>query len=101
MAALNRAVAIGERDGPAAGLASIDAKTAASMGELDSYHYVHAARAELLTRPGRFDDALAAYATALAQCDNEVERRWIERRVAAVRPGGRGLRPRGATPDAE
>jgi len=60
---LNRAVAVGERDGPAAGLALVDA-----IGGLGRWHRWHACRAELLTRLGRDADAEAARAAALA-CD--------------------------------
>jgi RNA polymerase sigma-70 factor, ECF subfamily len=61
--ALNRAVALAMRDGPAAGLALVDALL--ESGELTEYHPAHAARAELLTRQG-------------------AERRHIERRIAAL-----------------
>src|SRR5207237_730612 len=59
---LNRAVAVAMRDGPAAGLALIDALLA--RGELADYHLAHAARADLFRRLGRPDEAAAAYRTA-------------------------------------
>jgi RNA polymerase sigma-70 factor (ECF subfamily) len=58
---LNRAVALGERDGPAAGLAALDEVTG-----LDGYAYLHAARAVLLRRLGRDDEARSADALAAA-----------------------------------
>ena len=56
---LNRAAAIAMRDGPSAGLALIDAILA--RGELQDYAFAHSARAELLRRLGRADEARAAY----------------------------------------
>jgi RNA polymerase sigma-70 factor (ECF subfamily) len=76
---LNRAVAVSMRDGPAAGLALIDAILA--RGELDAYHLAHAARADLLRRLGRTADARAAYRRALELTRQEPERRFIERRL--------------------
>jgi RNA polymerase sigma-70 factor (ECF subfamily) len=77
--ALNRAVAIAMRDGPAAGLALIDGILA--RGELSDYHLAHSARAELCRRLGRIDDARAAYERALALTRQEPERRFLERRL--------------------
>ena len=76
---LNRAAAIAMRDGPAHGLALIDAILA--RGELQEYHLAHAARADLLRRLGRKDEARAAYERALALAIEEPERRLIERRL--------------------
>src|SRR5205807_3199705 len=59
---LNRAVAVAMRDGPAAGLALIDALLA--RGELTDYHLAHSARAELCRRLGRTAEARAAYERA-------------------------------------
>ena len=81
---LNRAVAVAMRDGPVAGLALVDAILA--RGELASYHLAHSARADLLARLGRRDEALAAYERALALATLEPERRFLERRIAEVRP---------------
>ena len=76
---LNRAAAIAMRDGPAAGLALVDALVAG--GELDAYHLAHAARADLLRRLGRREEAREAYGRALALARQEPERRFLERRV--------------------
>ena len=79
---LNRAVAVAMRDGPAAGLALIDAILA--RGELADYHLAHAARADLCRRLGRTSDARAAYEQALALARQEPERRFLERRVGEL-----------------
>jgi RNA polymerase sigma-70 factor (ECF subfamily) len=76
---LNRAAAIAMRDGPAAGLAIIDAILA--RGDLDGYHLAHSARADLCRRLGRFDDARGSYQRALALVRQDAERRFIERRL--------------------
>ena len=79
--ALNRAAAIAMRDGPQAGLALIDPLIA---GELRNYRFAHAAKADLLRRLGRNDEARAAYARALELSEQEPERRFIEGRIAAL-----------------
>ena len=79
---LNRAVAVAMRDGPAAGLALIDAILA--RGDLANYHLAHAARADLLRRLGRTADARAAYERALALNHQEPERRFLQRRLAEL-----------------
>jgi RNA polymerase sigma-70 factor (ECF subfamily) len=79
---LNRAAAVAMRDGPAAGLALIDAIL--ERGELGDYHLAHSARADLLRRMGRAADARAAYERALALARQEPERRFIERRIAEL-----------------
>jgi RNA polymerase sigma-70 factor, ECF subfamily len=76
--ALNRAIAIAERDGAQAGLNALDTI------QLDGYHHYHAARAELLARLERVHDALAAYDRAIALTANETERRFLVTRRAAV-----------------
>jgi len=76
---LNRAVAVAMRDGPAAGLAQIDAILA--RGELDDYRLVHAARADLLRRLGQTVAARAAYERALQLTRTQPEQRFIERRL--------------------
>jgi RNA polymerase sigma-70 factor (ECF subfamily) len=81
---LNRAVAVAMRDGPAAGLASIDAIL--GRGDLKDYRLAHAARAEFCRRLGRTADALAAYRKALALTRQEPERRFLERRIAEIGP---------------
>jgi RNA polymerase sigma-70 factor, ECF subfamily len=84
---LNRAVAIAMRDGPASGLTRIDALLA--RDELTDHHLAHAARADLLRRLGRSDDAKAAYERALALTRHEPERRFIARRLKELSSSGR------------
>lgn len=79
---LNRAVAVAMRDGPAAGLALIDAILA--RGDLVDYHLAHAARADLLRRLDRPGEARSAYESALALARQEPERRFLERRILEV-----------------
>ena len=79
---LNRAVAIAMRDGPAAGLALIDAIMA--RGELDAYHLAHAAKGELSRRLGLTSDARASYERALALVRQEPERRLLAKRLAGL-----------------
>jgi len=79
---LNRAVAVAMADGPAAGLALIDAL--AATNELDNYHLFHAARADLLRRAGSSDEAAKSYQRALALVTNDSERRFLERRLREV-----------------
>jgi RNA polymerase sigma-70 factor, ECF subfamily len=76
---LNRAVAIGERDGALAGLAAIDAVFARADFAPD--HLAHAARADFLRRLTRVSDARAAYQRALALAETHPERRFLERRL--------------------
>jgi RNA polymerase sigma-70 factor (ECF subfamily) len=80
--ALNHAVAVAMSDGCENGLALIE--KLGSSGELDSYHLYHAARADLLRRLGRRDEALAQYDRALALTTNAVERRYLRRRIAEL-----------------
>ncbi|WP_026602719.1 RNA polymerase sigma factor [Methylomonas sp. 11b] len=80
---LNRAVAIAMRDGPAAGLALIDAIL--QNGDLSDYHLAHAARADLFRRLGRTDEAIAAYEQALTLTRQEPERRFLARRLREIR----------------
>ncbi len=80
---LNRAVAVAMRDGPAAGLALIDALLA--RGDLADYYLAHAARAELCRRLGRTADARAAYERALTLAEQEPERRFLARRLTELR----------------
>jgi RNA polymerase sigma-70 factor (ECF subfamily) len=68
---LNRAIAVAELDGPEAGLAILDGL------ELGHYRYFHSARAELLRRAGRDDDARHAYRRALELAQTEAERRAL------------------------
>jgi RNA polymerase sigma-70 factor (ECF subfamily) len=80
--ALNRAVAIAMRDGPAAGLALIDGIL--NRGDLADYRLAHAARAELCRRLGRSADARASFERALALTRQEPERRFLTRRIAEL-----------------
>jgi RNA polymerase sigma-70 factor (ECF subfamily) len=79
---LNRAVAIAMRDGPAVGLAIIDAIL--GRGDLGGYHLAHAARADLCRRLGRTEEARAAYEQALSLTQQAPERRFLERRLQAL-----------------
>jgi len=82
---LNRAAAIAMRDGPAAGLAIVDAILA--RGDLDEYHLAHSARADLCRRLGRMADARASYARALVLTRQEPERRFLEKRLRELPAG--------------
>jgi RNA polymerase sigma-70 factor, ECF subfamily len=82
---LNRAVAVAMRDGPAPGLALIDAILA--RGDLRDYHLAHAARADLLRRLGRTAEARGSYQRALELTRQEPERRFIERRLNELAHG--------------
>jgi RNA polymerase sigma-70 factor (ECF subfamily) len=75
---LSRAVAVAEADGPAAGLAIVDALA------LEDYRYLHATRGELLRRLGRTDEARDAYRRALTLAHDDAERRLLERRLAEL-----------------
>lgn len=76
---LNRAAAVAMHEGPAAGMALIEALLA--RGELQGYHLAHSARADLCRRLGRKDEAIAAYRQALALAPSEPEKRFLERRL--------------------
>ena len=76
--ALNRAVAVAEVEGPAAGLALVDPL------QLDTYQPFHATRADLLRRLGRTHEAGAAYDAALTLTTNAAERRFLTARRAAL-----------------
>jgi RNA polymerase sigma-70 factor (ECF subfamily) len=78
--ALNRALAIAERDGPRGGLAALEPL----VDRLDSYHLYHAARGELLLRVGEVDAAAVANRRALALTDNPAERRLLEARLSSA-----------------
>ncbi len=75
--ALNRAVAVAMAQGPDAGLALMDELA----DELDDYHLLHSARADLLRRLGRADEAAAAYSRALSLAANPVERAFLAGRL--------------------
>ncbi|MBX3726231.1 MAG: RNA polymerase sigma factor [Xanthomonadales bacterium] len=80
--ALNRAVAVAERDGPAPALALVDDLLA--EGALAGYHLAHATRAELLRRLDRTDEARAAYQRALRLVRQLPERAFLSDRLAAL-----------------
>jgi len=86
--ALNRAVVIAMVDGPAAALADI--RAIEQEGRLAGYRYLPAAKADLLRRIGRADDAIEAYRTALDLTDNDAERAFLARRIAEVSGSGPG-----------
>jgi RNA polymerase sigma-70 factor, ECF subfamily len=77
---LNRAVAVAMVDGPRAALALLDELSS----DLDAYHLLHAARADLLRRLGSVEDAARSYARALELVGNDSERRYLERRLREV-----------------
>jgi RNA polymerase sigma-70 factor, ECF subfamily len=79
--ALNRAVALAEVHGPAAGLAAMDELRSAG---LDGYYLFHAARANLLRRLGRTTEAAAAYATARTLTANPAEQAFLDTQLAAI-----------------
>jgi RNA polymerase sigma factor (sigma-70 family) len=79
---LNRAVAVGFACGPEAGLAELDALATEPL--LATYGYLAAARADFLRRLDRVEDARLAYEEAIALTDNDVERRFLEGRLAAL-----------------
>ena len=82
--ALNRAVAVAMRDGPAAGLVLVERLL--DGGDLGDYHLAHAARADLCRRLERYPEARAAYERALELARTEPERRFLTRRLQAL-PG--------------
>jgi RNA polymerase sigma factor (sigma-70 family) len=85
---LNRAVAVGQADGPAAALAIVDSLVQA--GELASYHLLPTVRGDLLERLGRHDEARAAFETAASLTANTRERAMLMRRAAAAENAARG-----------
>jgi RNA polymerase sigma-70 factor (ECF subfamily) len=79
---LNRAVAVAMKEGPRTGLALID--LLAARGDLDEYHLLHAARADLLRRIGAGAEAKKSYERALSLVTNDRERRFLERRLLEI-----------------
>jgi RNA polymerase sigma-70 factor (ECF subfamily) len=78
--ALNRAIAVSMADGPQAGMDALAAVEA--EGRLAGYHYLPAAKADMLRRLGRSGAAAAAYRAAFELCDNAAERAFLARRAA-------------------
>ena len=85
--ALNRAVALAEVRGPAAGLAAVDELRSPA---LDGYYLFHAARADLLRRLGHDEEAATAYDVARSLTANPVEQAFLDAQQAAVRAPGAG-----------
>jgi RNA polymerase sigma-70 factor (ECF subfamily) len=81
--ALNHAAAVSFRSGPEAGLELMEA--IAAKGDLSDYHLLHSARADLLRKLGRLDEAEAAYRRSLELVRQEPERRFLLRRLAEIR----------------
>ncbi len=82
---LNHAVAVAMADGIEVGLELVE--TLGSDGSLKDYHLFHAARADLLRRLGRYAEAAQAYEQALVLVENEMESRYLRRRLDEVRGG--------------
>jgi RNA polymerase sigma-70 factor (ECF subfamily) len=80
---LNRAVAVAMSKGPRPALELID--ELAASGELDDYHLLHAARADMLRRLGENEEAAESYEAALKLATNDSERRFLERRLREMR----------------
>jgi RNA polymerase sigma-70 factor (ECF subfamily) len=80
--ALNHAVAVAMSEGPEQGLATLD--SIGACGILNNYHLYHAARADLLRRLSRKQEAIAAYQVALSLTANAVERRYLRRRIGEL-----------------
>jgi RNA polymerase sigma-70 factor (ECF subfamily) len=80
---LNRAVAVAMRDGPAVALPLINKLM--EKGDLRDYHLAHAAHADLCRRLGRSAEARTSYQKALELARQEPERRFLERRIAALK----------------
>jgi RNA polymerase sigma-70 factor (ECF subfamily) len=76
------------RDGPTAGLEIIESLV--SSGDLNNYHLLHAARADLLRRLGSRNEAAVSYSQALSLVTNDRERAYLERRLHEVRAAQNG-----------
>ena len=94
--ALNRAVAVAMRDGPAAGLPLIE--TLLADGQLQDYHLAHAARADICRRLGRHADARASYQRALSLVRQEPEREFLAARLRDLPPDVDPVRRRSTSP---
>ncbi|MCB9660572.1 MAG: sigma-70 family RNA polymerase sigma factor [Polyangiales bacterium] len=80
---LNQAVALAMWRGPEAGLGALDQLSA--TGELERYHLMHAARADLLRRLERTEEAIEAYERALRLAESDADKRFLERRIQELR----------------
>ena len=78
---LNRAVAVAMAEGPEEGLRLIEEVA----GELDNYHLLHAARADLLRRSGALEEAAQSYTRALELTENQSEKRFLQNRLNSLR----------------
>jgi len=87
---LNRAVALAMVQGPQVALPIVNAL--ATESDLDSYHLLHATRADLLRRLGLREEAAMSYERALAVVTNDSERRFLQRRLREVQLSGVGNR---------
>jgi RNA polymerase sigma-70 factor (ECF subfamily) len=85
---LNRAVAVAMAEGPQRGLELMNELAAGS--DLENYHLLHAARADMERRLGRFGEAAVEYEKALRLVTNESERRYLRRRLQEVK-GAEGM----------
>jgi RNA polymerase sigma-70 factor (ECF subfamily) len=83
---LNRAVAVAMAEGPERGLELM--KELAETSDLENYHLLHAARADMHRRLGNYAEAAEEYGRALALATNESERRYLEKRLKEVKSGG-------------
>ena len=81
--ALNYAVAMALSEGLEKGLREIERLS--EVSELESYYLFHAARADILRRLDRKEEAARAYSEAMALTENAVERAYLQRRIASVR----------------
>ena len=82
---LNRAVAVAMTDGPASGLAIVDALI--ESRSLPAYHLLPAVRADLLRRLNRLNEAAASYRAALSLANTDPERRFLARRLREITAG--------------
>jgi len=86
--ALNRAVVVSMIEGPAAGLAELE-RLEEQDGRLAAYHYLPAARADLLRQLGRAGEAERAYRQALELAGNEAERAFLTGQIVTLSNGSR------------
>jgi RNA polymerase sigma-70 factor (ECF subfamily) len=82
--ALNRAIAIGEVEGPRVALSMLDAITP----ELETYHLLHAGRGTMLRRLGRWDEARAAFERAARRAATEADRRFLAQQIEQLAEDG-------------